>query len=63
MGLQMLLYLFTLEKHGAERYGKEIVPAGVLYVPARDILVRAGQAPLGRGESWRRRPESCTAAV
>lgn len=41
MGLQMLLYLFTLEKHGAERYGKEIVPAGVLYVPARDILVRA----------------------
>lgn len=41
MGLQMLLYLFTLEKHGAERYGKEIVPAGVLYVPAHDILVRA----------------------
>ena len=41
MGLQMLLYLFTLEKHGAERYGKEIVPAGVLYVPAYDILVRA----------------------
>ncbi len=50
MGLQMLLYLFTLEKHGAERYGKEIVPAGVLYVPARDILCARGQAPLGRGE-------------
>ena len=41
MGLQMLLYLFTLEKNGAARYGKEIVPSGVLYVPARDVLISA----------------------
>ncbi|MBR4057017.1 MAG: PD-(D/E)XK nuclease family protein [Oscillospiraceae bacterium] len=41
MGLQMLLYLFTLEKTGARRYGQEIVPAGVMYMPARDVLVRA----------------------
>ena len=41
MGLQMLLYLFSLEKNGRERYGKEIVPAGVLYVPARDVLLSA----------------------
>lgn len=34
MNLQMLLYLFTLEKWGQQRYGKEVVPAGVLYVPA-----------------------------
>lgn len=34
MNLQMLLYLFTLEQWGEQRYGKEIVPAGVLYVPA-----------------------------
>jgi len=34
MNLQMLLYLFTLEKWGEQRYGKEVVPAGVLYVPA-----------------------------
>ncbi|MEG2744896.1 MAG: PD-(D/E)XK nuclease family protein, partial [Oscillospiraceae bacterium] len=40
-GLQMLLYLFALEREGRERYGREIVPAGVLYVPARDILVSA----------------------
>ena len=39
MGLQMLLYLFTLEKNGADRYGKEIVPSGVLYVPARDVML------------------------
>ena len=34
MNLQMLLYLFTLGKWGQQRYGMEIVPAGVLYVPA-----------------------------
>ena len=41
MGLQMLLYLFTLQAVGEQRYGHEIVPAGVLYVPARDVLVSA----------------------
>ena len=41
MGMQMLLYLFALEQAGEKRYGKEIVPAGVLYVPARDTLVSA----------------------
>ncbi len=47
MGLQMLLYLFALERVGRERYGREIVPAGVLYVPARDVLIsaRAGLSP------------------
>ena len=40
MGLQMLLYLFTLERGGLKRYGREIVPAGVLYVPARDALIQ-----------------------
>jgi len=41
MGMQMLLYLFALEQNGAERYGAKIVPAGVLYVPARDTIVSA----------------------
>ena len=39
MGLQMLLYLFALEENGAERYGAEVVPAGVMYVPARNVLL------------------------
>lgn len=39
MGLQMLLYLFGLQKYGKQYYGKEVVPAGVLYVPARDVLI------------------------
>lgn len=41
IGMQMLLYLFALEDSGNERYGGEIVPAGVLYVPARDALISA----------------------
>lgn len=41
MGMQMLLYLFSLQKHGAARYGCEVVPAGVSYIPARDVLVSA----------------------
>lgn len=41
MNLQMLLYLFALGKNGEKLYGKEIIPAGVLYVPARDEFVSA----------------------
>ena len=40
MGLQMLLYLFALEADGEGRYGKEIVPAGVMYLPARSVLLQ-----------------------
>lgn len=41
LGLQMLLYLFALGETGKERYGAEIIPAGVLYVPARDVPISA----------------------
>jgi len=39
--MQMLIYLFALEKYGKKRYGVEIGPAGVLYVPARDVIINA----------------------
>ena len=39
LGIQMLVYLFLLSAEGKERYGKEIVPAGVLYAPAREVLL------------------------
>lgn len=43
VGVQMLLYLFTLERHGMEALGgegiEEIVPAGVEYIPARDVIL------------------------
>lgn len=41
LGMQMLLYLFTLAGAGQERYGLETVPAGVLYIPARDDIISA----------------------
>lgn len=44
LGLQMLLYLFTLKDRGKELFGKEIVPAGVLYLPAREALVAGNRA-------------------
>ena len=36
--LQMLIYLNVLRKYGAVRYGKEIVPAGIMYLPARSEI-------------------------
>ncbi|MCD8081162.1 MAG: PD-(D/E)XK nuclease family protein, partial [Bacteroides sp.] len=42
MGMQMLLYLFTLVREGGEHYGgKTLEPAGVLYAPARDVIIPA----------------------
>ena len=35
MGLQMLIYLFALTREAARYYGRELLPAGVLYFPAR----------------------------
>ena len=44
MGLQMLMYLYALSTGAGERlYRNEIVPAGVLYTPARDLLISADQ--------------------
>ena len=40
LGLQMLLYLFTLEDRGEEFYGKPVEGAGVLYLPARDAIIK-----------------------
>ena len=36
LNLQMLLYLFTLEEKGLPGESRPIVPAGVLYLPARE---------------------------
>ena len=39
LDIQMLLYLFTLQKEGSAHFGREIEPAGVLYLPARDEIL------------------------
>lgn len=36
LNMQMLIYLFAIYENGRERYG-EIVPAGVLYLPAKSV--------------------------
>ncbi len=42
MDMQMLLYLFTLQKRGQEHFRAEkILPVGVLYAPARTTLTAA----------------------
>ena len=39
LDIQMLLYLFALQKEGKQYFGREIEPAGVLYLPARDEIL------------------------
>ena len=39
LDIQMLLYLFTLQKEGEAYFGRPVEPAGVLYLPARDELL------------------------
>lgn len=34
LNLQMLIYLHTVQSKGKDRYGKDIVPSGILYMPA-----------------------------
>ncbi len=44
-GLQMLLYLFALRREGGSLFGpEELVPAGVLYVPARSPVVNGSRS-------------------
>ena len=40
LGIQMLLYLFTLQSQGEAYFGMPVVPAGVLYLPAREVILR-----------------------
>lgn len=49
IGLQMLLYLFTLAHRGEDYFGKPVVPAGVLYLPAREAVV-AGSRDMSEAE-------------
>lgn len=45
LGLQMLLYLFALEHNGRARFGgREIVPAGAIYLPARDAIIAGSRS-------------------
>ena len=41
LGLQMLLYLFTLQEKGEQIYKMPVDSVGVLYMPARDAVIQA----------------------
>ena len=54
LGLQMLVYLFTLKDEGRALWeSREIVPAGVLYLPAHTVLV-SGSRSMTEAERRRR---------
>ncbi len=44
LGLQLLLYAFALEDHAEAFGGLTPVPAGVLYLPARDVLISGSRS-------------------
>lgn len=52
LSLQMLLYLFALEEKGAELFGMQPIPAGLLYLPAREAAV-AGTRGMEEAERQR----------
>ncbi len=41
MNLQMLMYLFALGAEGQQRYKTQVMPAGVMYIPARSPMLSA----------------------
>lgn len=43
MNMQLMIYLFALWKNGFGRYNSEIVPAGVLYAPAREEILQVSR--------------------
>ena len=61
LGLQMLLYLFALEQEGEQLLGKNPVPAGVQYFPARVPILSADgnlsdeEAQQERQSLWKRK--------
>ena len=44
VGMQMLLYLFALTRLGGGHFGdRPLLPGGVLYAPARDVIISASK--------------------
>lgn len=57
MDLQLLMYLFMLTDRGTDSQGREIVPGGVMYLPARESLISM-PGPPGEGEAESARLDS-----
>lgn len=46
INLQMFMYLFSIWENGQKKYGEQIIPNGVLYMPAKrqDVEAKGGKA-------------------
>jgi len=61
IGLQMLIYLFTLEEKGSDLLGDNAHSAGVQYFPARSPIISASgkldadEANAARSKEWKRK--------
>ena len=53
----MGMYLFALQKEGKAHFGKDVEPAGVLYLPARDDILSAERNILPRELAAKREKE------
>ena len=50
LDLQMLIYLNVLKRTGSGRYGKDVVPAGIMYLPARTEYEAVSSLDAATGE-------------
>ncbi|MEA4965020.1 MAG: PD-(D/E)XK nuclease family protein [Oscillospiraceae bacterium] len=58
MGMQMLIYLFALEKSGETLWGRAVRPAGVLYFPARTPVITEPERPTDEEAALHRQKEA-----
>lgn len=57
IGLQMLIYLFALQSQADERFGGTVVPAGVLYFPAKLPILSDTEKPSSENAEQARRSQ------
>ncbi|MBE6903325.1 MAG: hypothetical protein E7480_01810 [Ruminococcaceae bacterium] len=60
LNLQMLLYLFSIWQNGGEKYNSELLPAGILYYPARRNIIEVKREITEQELDKKRTKEQCT---
>lgn len=50
LNMQMLIYLFAIEKGGKNRYGENLYPAGILYYPAKKVTLSQNKKTIDEAE-------------
>lgn len=63
MSLQMLLYLFTLTEGAQQRYGMELMPGGVMYIPASDEILSSDTCLSDEELEGERRKKLCRSGL